>query len=194
MGRKKLEIKRIEDKCNRQVTFSKRRTGLLKKAKQLSILCDAQIGVIIRSNRGKLYEFSHATSLNEVLQKYHDVTDIEDRETIGIFEPKSSKYAGKQADENLLPRVQRQLDFDQLHVPDLVQLEKELESALVQTKAAKILPILAKMMNRVLSLDNWRLQNKLVAGYVRFLMPPHCQSDLATVHRHSDSLPCLPLS
>lgn len=59
MGRKKLEIKLIEDKINRQVTFSKRRSGLLKKAKQLSILCDVQIAAIIFSGRGKLYQFSN---------------------------------------------------------------------------------------------------------------------------------------
>lgn len=59
MGRKKLEIKRIKDKCNRQVTFSKRRNGLLKKAKQLSILCDVRIAAIIFSNSDKLYQFSH---------------------------------------------------------------------------------------------------------------------------------------
>lgn len=58
MGRKKLEIKRIEDKCNRQVTFSKRITGLLEKAKQLSILRDIRITTIIYSNCDKLYQFS----------------------------------------------------------------------------------------------------------------------------------------
>lgn len=63
MGRKKLEIKRIEDKCNQQVTFSKRRSGLMKKAKELSILCDVQTGVVIYSTRGKLYEFSHVNRL-----------------------------------------------------------------------------------------------------------------------------------
>lgn len=57
MGRRKLEIKRIEDKSARQVTFSKRRNGLLKKAKELSVLCDLDIGVIIYSCGGKLYQY-----------------------------------------------------------------------------------------------------------------------------------------
>ncbi|KAK4488749.1 hypothetical protein RD792_004532 [Penstemon davidsonii] len=57
MGRRKLEIKRIEDKSARQVTFSKRRNGLLKKAKELSVLCDVEVGAIIFSNRGKLYNY-----------------------------------------------------------------------------------------------------------------------------------------
>lgn len=58
MGRGKIEIKKIENANSRQVTFSKRRVGLLKKASELAILCDAQVGVIIFSNTGKLFEFS----------------------------------------------------------------------------------------------------------------------------------------
>lgn len=58
MGRGKIEIKKIENANSRQVTFSKRRTGLLKKAFELGVLCDAQVAVIIFSNTGKLFEFS----------------------------------------------------------------------------------------------------------------------------------------
>lgn len=58
MGRGKIEIKRIENANSRQVTFSKRRAGLLKKAQELAILCDAEVAVIIFSNTGKLFEFS----------------------------------------------------------------------------------------------------------------------------------------
>ena len=58
MGRGRVELKKIENKINRQVTFTKRRNGLLKKAYELSILCDAEVALIIFSARGKLYEFS----------------------------------------------------------------------------------------------------------------------------------------
>ena len=57
MGRGRVELKRIENKINRQVTFAKRRNGLLKKAYELSVLCDAELALIIFSNRGKLFEF-----------------------------------------------------------------------------------------------------------------------------------------
>jgi MADS-box transcription factor, plant len=56
---KKVEIKRIENTTNRQVTFCKRRNGLLKKAYELSVLCDAEIALIIFSSRGRLYEYSN---------------------------------------------------------------------------------------------------------------------------------------
>ncbi|KAA8519520.1 hypothetical protein F0562_013776 [Nyssa sinensis] len=49
MGRQKIEIKKIEKKNNLQVTFSKRRTGLFKKAAQLSALCGAEVAVIVMS-------------------------------------------------------------------------------------------------------------------------------------------------
>uniref|UniRef100_A0A0D9W9E1 MADS-box domain-containing protein n=1 Tax=Leersia perrieri TaxID=77586 RepID=A0A0D9W9E1_9ORYZ len=58
MGRGKVELKKIENPTNRQVTFSKRRMGLLKKANELAILCDAQIGVIVFSGTGRMYEYS----------------------------------------------------------------------------------------------------------------------------------------
>lgn len=61
MGRGKVELKRIENKINRQVTFAKRRNGMLKKAYELSLLCDAEVALIIFSSRGKLYEFCSGT-------------------------------------------------------------------------------------------------------------------------------------
>ncbi|CAH1451162.1 unnamed protein product [Lactuca virosa] len=64
MGRRKLEIKRIEDKSSRLVTFSKRRTGLIEKARQLSGLCDVDVAVIVFSARGKLYEFCKGRTAN----------------------------------------------------------------------------------------------------------------------------------
>ncbi|KAJ9709879.1 hypothetical protein PVL29_001385 [Vitis rotundifolia] len=62
MGRKKVELKRIEDKSSRQVTFSKRRNGLIKKARELSVLCDVDVAVLVFSSRGKLYEYANGNS------------------------------------------------------------------------------------------------------------------------------------
>ncbi|URE17917.1 MADS-box transcription factor [Musa troglodytarum] len=58
MARGKVQLKRIENPVHRQVTFCKRRTSLLKKANELSVLCDAEIGIIIFSTHGKLYELA----------------------------------------------------------------------------------------------------------------------------------------
>lgn len=59
MGRGKIEIKRIENTTNRQVTFCKRRNGLLKKAYELSVLCEAEVALIVFSSRGRLYEYAN---------------------------------------------------------------------------------------------------------------------------------------
>ncbi|VAH88213.1 unnamed protein product [Triticum turgidum subsp. durum] len=61
MGRGKVEMRRIENKISRQVTFAKRRNGLLKKAYELSLLCDAEVALIIFSGRGRLFEFSSSS-------------------------------------------------------------------------------------------------------------------------------------
>ena len=58
MVRGKTQMRRIENATSRQVTFSKRRNGLLKKAFELSVLCDAEVALIIFSTRGKLFEFA----------------------------------------------------------------------------------------------------------------------------------------
>ncbi|XP_019157010.1 PREDICTED: MADS-box transcription factor 23-like isoform X2 [Ipomoea nil] len=70
MGRGKIDIKLIENINNRQVTFSKRRGGLVKKARELSILCDAEVAVIVFSSTGKLFEFS-SKSMEQTLSRYN---------------------------------------------------------------------------------------------------------------------------
>ncbi|KAK4791999.1 hypothetical protein SAY86_022434 [Trapa natans] len=69
MVKGKIAIRKINCSKSRQVTFFKRRTGLLKKAKELSILCDAEIGFIIFSCTGKLYEYA-STSMKSILERY----------------------------------------------------------------------------------------------------------------------------
>ncbi|XP_022881723.1 MADS-box transcription factor 7-like [Olea europaea var. sylvestris] len=99
MGRKKLEIKRIEDKSARQVTFSKRRNGLLKKAKELAVLCDVEVGVVIFSSRGKVYHYCSTNRLSEILKPYHSRVDAEPSASAKVRETK----------ENLLPEENRLL-------------------------------------------------------------------------------------
>jgi MADS-box transcription factor, plant len=61
MGRGKVVLQRIENKITRQVTFAKRRNGLLKKAYELSILCDAEVALVLFSHAGRLYQFSSSS-------------------------------------------------------------------------------------------------------------------------------------
>ncbi|KAI9503723.1 hypothetical protein BX070DRAFT_191135, partial [Coemansia spiralis] len=66
MGRKKIKIQMIKDERNRQVTFLKRKAGLLKKAYELSVLCDCEIAVIIFSSQNKLVQYA-STNMDKVL-------------------------------------------------------------------------------------------------------------------------------
>ncbi|KAK8617176.1 hypothetical protein V6N13_117143 [Hibiscus sabdariffa] len=68
MGRVKLKIKRLESYSNRQITYSKRRTGILKKAKELSILCDIHIILLMFSPTGKPTLFHGARRKLESLE------------------------------------------------------------------------------------------------------------------------------
>eukprot|EP00475_Leptophrys_vorax_P034776 TRINITY_DN5658_c0_g2_i1.p1 TRINITY_DN5658_c0_g2~~TRINITY_DN5658_c0_g2_i1.p1 ORF type:complete len:440 (+),score=88.22 TRINITY_DN5658_c0_g2_i1:65-1384(+) len=70
MGRKKIKIEKISDSKNRQVTFNKRKVGLLKKAIELSVLCDCEVSLLI-FHSDKLYEYS-SKPLGQCVQKYLD--------------------------------------------------------------------------------------------------------------------------
>ncbi|KAG6421930.1 hypothetical protein SASPL_118490 [Salvia splendens] len=59
MGRQKIKIQKIEVKNHLQVTFSKRRSGLFKKASELCTLCGVEIGIIVFSPAGKVFSFGH---------------------------------------------------------------------------------------------------------------------------------------
>ncbi|KAI3962087.1 hypothetical protein MKW92_027385 [Papaver armeniacum] len=74
MARGKVQLKRIENPVHRQVTFCKRRSGLLKKAKELSVLCDADVGIIIFSSHGKLYELATKGTMEEVIDRYAETS------------------------------------------------------------------------------------------------------------------------
>ncbi|KAL6857137.1 hypothetical protein ACP4OV_018519 [Aristida adscensionis] len=70
MARGKVQLRRIENPVHRQVTFCKRRAGLLKKARELSVLCDAHIGIIIFSAHGKLYDLATTGTMEELIERY----------------------------------------------------------------------------------------------------------------------------
>ncbi|GKC38056.1 MADS-box protein SVP-like protein isoform X1, partial [Tanacetum coccineum] len=66
MVRQKTQIKKIENLASRQVTFSKRRRGLFKKAHELSTLCDVDMALIVFSATGKLFHYSPLSSIDLV--------------------------------------------------------------------------------------------------------------------------------
>ena len=86
MGRKKIEIERIAVEKNRLGTFHKRKVGLVKKAIELSVLCDSEVFMVVFGENGQAFQFSSNDS-NETIQRYlnyqgtlekYDVNDLDD--------------------------------------------------------------------------------------------------------------------
>ncbi|XP_043934332.1 myocyte-specific enhancer factor 2A isoform X7 [Protopterus annectens] len=80
MGRKKIQITRIMDERNRQVTFTKRKFGLMKKAYELSVLCDCEIALIIFNSANKLFQYA-STDMDKVLLKYTEYNEPHESRT-----------------------------------------------------------------------------------------------------------------
>ncbi|XP_053406164.1 myocyte-specific enhancer factor 2A-like isoform X2 [Mercenaria mercenaria] len=80
MGRKKIQISRIVDERNRQVTFTKRKFGLMKKAYELSVLCDCEIALIIFNSANKLFQYA-STDMDKVLLKYTEYNEPHESRT-----------------------------------------------------------------------------------------------------------------
>ncbi|KAM6942619.1 myocyte-specific enhancer factor 2A-like [Xenentodon cancila] len=80
MGRKKIQITRIVDERNRQVTFMKRKFGLMKKAYELSVLCDCEIALIIFNGSNKLFQYA-STDMDKVLLKYTEYNEPHESRT-----------------------------------------------------------------------------------------------------------------
>ncbi|KAM7384405.1 hypothetical protein PAMA_011655 [Pampus argenteus] len=80
MGRKKIQIQRITDERNKQVTFTKRKFGLMKKAYELSVLCDCEIALIIFNHANKLFQYA-STDMDKVLLKYTEYNEPHESRT-----------------------------------------------------------------------------------------------------------------
>jgi len=68
-GRQKIAIKRIENEDDRLITFSKRRSGIYKKASELVTLCGAEVAVLVFSPAGKAFSFGHP-SIESVANRF----------------------------------------------------------------------------------------------------------------------------
>lgn len=145
MVRQKIEIKKIDNITARQVTFSKRRRGLFKKAHELSTLCDAEIALIVFSATGKLFQYS-SSSVSQVIERYNPHLDGNQAQ---LSQPSLELQLENSAHAMLSKELEdknrkfRQLmgeDLQGLSFEELKKLEKELEGGLrsvLKTKGEK---------------------------------------------------------
>ncbi|MCL7046541.1 hypothetical protein MKW94_024784 [Papaver nudicaule] len=146
MAREKIQIKKIDNTTARQVTFSKRRRGLFKKAEELSVLCDAEVALIIFSATGKLFEYS-SSSMKEILERHN----LHSKNLQKMAQPslelqlENSSYARLSKEVVEKSRQLRQMRGEELrglNIEDLQQLEKSLEAGLsrvLETKGSQLM-------------------------------------------------------
>ncbi|XP_016561268.2 truncated transcription factor CAULIFLOWER D isoform X4 [Capsicum annuum] len=143
MGRGRVELKRIENKIRRQVTFSKRRCGLLKKANEISVLCDADVALIVFSTKGKLFEYSTDSSMESILERYERYSYAERKMNPIDSDPKENwnlEYPKLMSRAELLQRNIRHYmgqDLDPLSLRELQSLELQIDTSLKRIRSRK---------------------------------------------------------
>ncbi|CAN4104443.1 unnamed protein product [Withania somnifera] len=161
-GRGKIEIKRIENTTNRQVTFCKRRNGLLKKAYELSVLCDAEVALIVFSSRGRLYEYAN-NSVRATIDRYKK--HHADSTSTGSVSEANTQYYQQEASK--LRRQIRDMQtynrrivgesLSSVNLRELKNLEGKLEKAIGRVRSKKnelLFSEIEHMQKREIELQN----------------------------------------
>ncbi|KAH9722305.1 Agamous-like MADS-box protein AGL8 [Citrus sinensis] len=144
MGRGRVQLKRIENKINRQVTFSKRRSGLLKKAHEISVLCDAEVALIVFSTKGKLFEYSTDSCMERILERYERYCYAERQLQANEIEPNGNwtlEYSKLKARMEVLQRNQKHFmgeDLADLSLKELQSVEQQIDSGLKLIRSRKL--------------------------------------------------------
>nr|UZC49306.1 AGAMOUS protein [Pericallis cruenta] len=205
LGKGKIEIKRIENITNRQVTFCKRRNGLLKKAYELSVLCDAEVALIVFSSRGRLYEYAN-NSVRGTIDRYKKA--CLDPPTSGSVSEANAQFYQQEAQKlrQQIANLQNQNrqfyrnimgeSLTDMPVKDLKNLETKLEKAITRIRSKKNELLFAEieyMQKRELELHNSNqflrakiAENERAHQQHMSLMPGSSDFDLVTPHQPFD--------
>ncbi|KAL5557607.1 hypothetical protein UlMin_039843 [Ulmus minor] len=139
MGRGKIPIKLIENQTNRQVTYSKRRNGIFKKAHELTVLCDARVSLIMVSANNKIHEYSSSPhSTKSLLDEYQRVQGVDLWKTHYERMQQSLRHHSE-INNNLRREIRQRLgyDLDNLSHQELLALDHKVSSALADIRDRK---------------------------------------------------------
>ncbi|KAL4340883.1 hypothetical protein GQ457_08G015140 [Hibiscus cannabinus] len=143
MGRGRVQLRRIENNISRQVTFSKRRAGLLKKAHEISVLCDADVALIVFSNKGKLFEYSSESSMEIILERYEHKLYAERQFVPTGSDPQANLSLECSKLTSTVEALRRNLrqfqgeELDTLSLRDLQLLEQQIATSLKRIRTRK---------------------------------------------------------
>ncbi|KAI5660714.1 hypothetical protein M9H77_20037 [Catharanthus roseus] len=114
--RKKLSVKKIENSTARQVTYSKRKDGMIKKANELAVLCDIDIAFIMFSPSGRLTCFSSNRSFSSGLCRVEDVF-------LRFLDRPDDLKIGSIANKELIVRNMRKLKYEAEMLEKIAEIE-----------------------------------------------------------------------
>ncbi|CAJ2652197.1 unnamed protein product [Trifolium pratense] len=169
MARQKIKIKKIDNATARQVTFSKRRRGIFKKAEELSVLCDAEVGLVIFSTTGKLYEYA-SSSMKDIIARYNQhsqqLNKLDEPLQLQVETSVSAELHKEVADKTQQLRGMKGEDFEGLNLDGLQQLEKKLETGLkrvIQMKEKRVMNEIGTLQMKGVKLEeeNKHLKQKM---------------------------------
>ncbi|XP_056169976.1 agamous-like MADS-box protein TM6 isoform X2 [Syzygium oleosum] len=140
MGRGKIEIQKIENDTNRQVTYSKRRNGIFKKAHELTVLCDARVSILMLSGNKKLHEYiSPTTTTKRMIDDYQKALGV-DLWTTHYDRMQEELRKLKEVNSNLRKEIRQILghELNDLSFTELYSLEQTIESSVQSVRQRKV--------------------------------------------------------
>ncbi|KAJ1410568.1 hypothetical protein SESBI_21889 [Sesbania bispinosa] len=120
-GRQKIEMKKMSNESNLQVTFSKRRNGLFKKASELCTLCGANVALIVFSPGLKVFSFGHP-NVDAVINRYLKRVPPQNSGTMQFIE--AHRNANVHEMNAQLAQINNQLENERKHGEELNRMQK----------------------------------------------------------------------
>ncbi|CAK7355378.1 unnamed protein product [Dovyalis caffra] len=116
MARNKLPLKKIDNPYRRNITYSKRKAGIIKKATELSVLCGADVGVLMFSPNGRLTSFASNGRIEDIFLRYLDQANVPEVGPVEKEEALQKKLC--ELDPKLLEKQEKMRSYN----PDLVKI------------------------------------------------------------------------
>ncbi|KAL3622564.1 hypothetical protein CASFOL_033975 [Castilleja foliolosa] len=137
MGQAKIQMKKIENTRTRNFSFLKRHQGLFKKARELSILCAADVAIIIYSSSGRVYQYS-SSDMTNILTRFNECA-VSKQGRVTVHKAEDQMQESNEADvlkqkvDRLKSNTRKLLgkDLTDMGLQELLALDKQLHEGLM---------------------------------------------------------------